>query len=126
MVSKKWFTLSATIFLRPFNEEIEMLKNFRSYELAVTVYRFAITLKLPCYLKDQLVRAASSVVLNIAEGAGRTTSKEQARFFDIAYASAREVQAVLDLHEDAPEALIQAADCLGAHLYRLRAACRRR
>ncbi len=103
-----------------------MLSNFRSYQLAVTVYRHAVALKLPAHLKDQLVRAASSAALNTAEGAGRTTPKEQARFFDIAYASAREVQAVLDLHGDVPKALVETADALGAHLYRLRAACRRR
>lgn len=92
----------------------------------MTLYRQATCLKLPSYLKDQLVRAASSAALNIAEGAGRTTAKEQARFFDIAYASAREVQAVLDLSPDAPSAVADTADALGAHLYRLRAACRRR
>ena len=103
-----------------------MLKDFRTYQLAVTLYRHAATLKLPSHLKDQLVRAASSAALNTAEGAGRTTSKEQARFFDIAYASAREVQAVLDLAGDVPATIKQTADVLGAHLYRLRASCRQR
>ncbi|MCL4820813.1 MAG: four helix bundle protein [Vicinamibacteria bacterium] len=48
-------------------------------------------------LGDQLRRAAASIVLNLAEGAGRTSQREQARFTAIARGSALECQAVLDL-----------------------------
>lgn len=102
-----------------------MQKNFRTYQLAVSLYRQVSTLRLPIHLRDQLVRAASSAALNTAEGAGRSTPKDQARFFDIAYASTREVQAVLDLAGTVPLHIVQTADSLGAHLYRLRASCRR-
>jgi four helix bundle protein len=44
-----------------------MRKNFRTYQLAVEFYRSAKTLQLPRHLKDQLNRASSSVVLNLAE-----------------------------------------------------------
>src|SRR5262245_41076973 len=48
-------------------------------------------------LSDQLDRASISIVLNIAEGVGRTTPRDQARTFAIARGSAIECLAVLDL-----------------------------
>ena len=48
-------------------------------------------------LADQLKRATTSILLNIAEGAGKTTLKEQARFYAIARGSAMECAAVLDV-----------------------------
>jgi four helix bundle protein len=48
-------------------------------------------------LRDQLDRASVSIVLNIAEGAGRTTGPDKAHFFAIARGSATESAAVLDL-----------------------------
>ncbi len=47
-------------------------------------------------LVDQLRRAASSVVLNIAEG-NRRTGKDRLHFFRIAAGSAAEVRAALDV-----------------------------
>jgi four helix bundle protein len=49
------------------------------------------------YLADQLQRASTSVVLNIAEGAGEYASKEKARFYRMARRSATESAAVLDV-----------------------------
>ena len=51
-------------------------------------------------LIDQLRRAAASIVLNIAEGAGEWTPREKARFYRTAKRSATEVSACLDLLED--------------------------
>lgn len=48
-------------------------------------------------LRDQLDRASVSVVLNIADGAGRRTAAEQAHFFNVARASANECAAILDI-----------------------------
>jgi four helix bundle protein len=48
-------------------------------------------------LRDQLRRAAFSVPLNIAEGAGRTSEADGARHFAIARGSAMECAAVLDV-----------------------------
>jgi four helix bundle protein len=48
-------------------------------------------------LSDQLRRATISVPLNIAEGAGKTTDKERARFHAIARGSAMECAAIVDL-----------------------------
>ena len=46
---------------------------------------------------DQLQRAASSITLNIAEGAGEFSGAEKARFYRIAKRSATECAAILDL-----------------------------
>ena len=48
-------------------------------------------------VKDQLDRASTSIPLNIAEGNGKYTSKDRCRFFDIAYGSALECAAGLDI-----------------------------
>lgn len=46
---------------------------------------------------DQLDRASTSVPLNIAEGNGKSTPKDQCRFFDTARGSALECAACLDV-----------------------------
>ncbi len=50
-------------------------------------------------LADQLTRAASSIVLNVAEGAGEFSLKEKRRFYRLARRSATECAAALDLLE---------------------------
>jgi four helix bundle protein len=47
-------------------------------------------------LADQVRRASISISLNIAEGVGRTTSKDAARHYAIARGSAMECAAILD------------------------------
>ena len=49
------------------------------------------------YLADQLQRAATSVVLNIAEGAGEFSGSEKARFYRMAKRSATESAAIFDV-----------------------------
>ncbi|MCB0319262.1 MAG: four helix bundle protein [Bdellovibrionales bacterium] len=85
--------------------------------MAVKFYRLVKTLKLKRHLKDQLERAASSVALNLAEGSGRFTRKDQKRFYHIAFASLRECQAVLDLADKTEKEMIELADSLAAHIY---------
>ncbi|MGM0452962.1 MAG: four helix bundle protein [Thermodesulfobacteriota bacterium] len=46
---------------------------------------------------DQLDRAATSIVLNIAEGNGKYSKKDRCRYFDIARGSALESAAALDI-----------------------------
>jgi four helix bundle protein len=48
-------------------------------------------------LADQLDRAAVSIVLNVAEGAGEFARREKARFYRIARRSATECAAILDV-----------------------------
>ena len=49
------------------------------------------------YLADQLRRAATSITLNIAEGAGEFSPRDKARFYRMARRSATECAAVLDV-----------------------------
>ena len=49
------------------------------------------------YLSDQLQRAASSIPLNIAEGAGEYAVDEKARFYRMAKRSATECAGILDV-----------------------------
>lgn len=51
-------------------------------------------------LCDQLRRAVISVPSNIAEGSGRSSSKEQVHFLEIAYGSLRQVDCQLDIAHD--------------------------
>jgi four helix bundle protein len=47
--------------------------------------------------RDQLDRASTSVVLNLAEGNGKFTKADRCRFFDISRGSALECAAALDI-----------------------------
>ena|SRR5579872_4884128 len=47
--------------------------------------------------RDQLDRASTSILLNLAEGNGRFTKPDRCRFFDIAYGSALEWAAALGI-----------------------------
>ena len=95
------------------------MKNFRTYQLAVEFYHTVSSFKLKGDAKDQLSRAARSIALNLAEGRGRRTQKDQLRFFNIALGSLRECQAILILEklDETTEWIL--LDKLGAHLYRL-------
>jgi four helix bundle protein len=48
-------------------------------------------------LRDQLDRAMASVLLNIAEGAGRRAMPDKRHFYEIARGSTTEVAAIIDL-----------------------------
>ena len=72
---------------RIFNKEIYLkTKNFPAEE------RFGIT--------NQIRRASVSIATNIAEGCGRNSDKDFARFLNIAYASACEVECLLLISSD--------------------------
>jgi four helix bundle protein len=90
----------------------------------LTVYRTALSLlavideiaeQLPpgrAHLKDRLDRAATSVVLNIAEGAGEFSPRDKARFYRMARRSATESSAILDIlqqRQNAPEDKVERA-----------------
>ena len=95
------------------------MKNFRTFNLAVEFYRQTKCLKLPTPLRDQLARAALSIPLNLAEGRGKPTLKDQIRFFNIAMGSLRECEAILEIADQANTQLGKALDTLGAHLHNL-------
>ena len=100
-----------------------MLSKFRTYQLSLELYREAKTVKLPHSLKDQLLRAASSVCLNLAEGSAKPTEKDRAKFYAIAFGFCREVQSLIVMEAETLGKLHPIADRLGGSLYRL---CRSR
>ncbi len=75
----------------------------RVYEEARAFLRWRATIgrRLPrnSDLADQLTRAATSILLNIAEASGEFSGAERVRFFRIARRSATECDAVLDILE---------------------------
>ncbi len=96
-----------------------MLSKFRTYQLSLELYREAKTVKLPHHLKDQLLRASSSICLNLAEGSAKPTEKDRMKFYAIAFGSCREVQTVIELERESTESIFSIADQVAAHLYRL-------
>jgi four helix bundle protein len=96
-----------------------MLKNFRTFHDSVAFYRQVAGLRMPTHLKSQLLRASSSICLNLSEGAGKTATRDQRRFFEIAMGSLRESQAILFLALQSSHPAVAQADRLAASLYRL-------
>jgi len=78
-------------------------EKLRVYQLAVEFQTLSASLVprqrgvLLATLRDQLDRASVSIVLNIAEGAGRFSPPDKARFYAIARGSATECGALVDL-----------------------------
>ncbi len=65
-------------------------------------------------LADQLRRAAASIPLNLAEGAGEFAPKEKARFYRMARRSGSECAAILDALVDSNQVTAAAAAPLRA------------
>ena len=95
------------------------MKNFRTYQIAVEFYHLAASLNVKRHLKDQLNRASSSIALNLAEGAGRFGRRDQKKYFNIAFASLRECQAILDIERINEAKVVNCADKLAAHIFKL-------
>ena len=86
------FDAAAAITLDPDRLEVYRLaREFVAFSACVLSRRGCAS------LRDQLQRASSSIVLNIAEGCGRFARLEKAHFYVIARGSAMECAAVLDL-----------------------------
>ena len=95
-----------------------MQSNFRTLELSISLHKNCRTLKLPYYLKDQMLRASSSVALNLSEGSAKSSKKDQRRFFEIAFGSIKELKTILELAE-APLPIKDQADKTAAHIFKL-------
>jgi four helix bundle protein len=93
------------------------MKNFKTYQKSLQFYKICKSARLPYYLKNQLLRASSSISLNLAEGNAKPTKKDQKRFFQISMASLRECQAVFDLNEIKDSRFIDLSDELAAMLF---------
>lgn len=67
-------------------------------EYVASSYRIAKSLKgVDRHVRDQWMRAAQSIPLNIAEGNGKQSLKDKSRFFEIARGSALECAAIHDV-----------------------------
>jgi len=95
------------------------MKNFKTYHLSVDFFHELSNVKIPFYLQDQLYRAASSITLNLAEGSGKRTAKDQKKFFYQAYGSYKECKAIFDLMNIKNKNLESKLEILGAHLWKL-------
>ena len=96
-----------------------MIKHFKTLQLAVSLYRECEKLKVPLHLKDQLLRASSSICLNLSEGRGKRTTKDQVRFFSIAMGSLRETITIIILANHTKHISYNLADRTAASLYML-------
>ena len=93
------------------------------YQLALKFHRGVMNMipsKGQRNLRDQMERASMSIVLNIAEGAGRCTPPERRRHFIIALGSVYECAAVLDILR--LRGIAPPTRCLNARNYAVRIA----
>ena len=84
-------------------------------EMAIELYQEIANLSLKNPIKDQLNRAALSIALNLAEGRGRVTRKDQKRFYAIALGSIRETQVLVKIIGD--QGLVSRYDRLGGLVF---------
>jgi four helix bundle protein len=77
--------------------EIERLDVYRVAQEFVAFVGPLLTVRQLGALRDQLERASSSIVSNLAEGAGRRSSADKGGFYVIARGSAMECAAILDI-----------------------------
>ena len=96
-----------------------MIRNFRTYDLAIRFYRLCLRQPLVHPEKGQLRRASLSIANNLGEGWGRRPRADRRHFFDIAFGSLRESQTIILAAELRDPELNSVADQLGACLYKL-------
>ena len=94
-----------------------IMKNFRTYQLAVDFYKQCQKVEVAEPIKSQFQRATLSVVLNLAEGTGKLTPKDKRKFYSIAMGSLRETQCILELIDR--NDLYNQSQSLAANLYKL-------
>ena len=95
------------------------MSTFRTLELAEKFYLMSENTNLRGNLRNQLLRAASSIALNLAEGNAKQSVREKKRFYKTAYASLKECQTIFKLGKVKDDLLISTADHLGACLWKL-------
>ena len=97
-----------------------MAYEFRTLKAAIRFYHLVCDLRLPRRrLKDQLVRAAESVALQLAEGDRRSSQQDRLCFFNRALASVKEAQTALVIGRVTDPVVVDLADYLGASVYKL-------
>ena len=75
----------------------ERLEVYRVAREFVTLASTFVKRSLSRDLRDQFERASTSILFNIAEGAGKTARADKQRFYEIARGSATETAAQLDI-----------------------------
>lgn len=95
------------------------MKTFQTLELAIQFYKLVEHIKITGNLRDQLLRASSSIALNLSEGNAKASVKEKKRYYQTAYASQKECQTILRLAQNQNQQIEKLADQLGAYLYKL-------
>ena len=73
------------------------MKNFKTYQKALLLYKLIEKERFPYFLKDQVLRAASSIVLNLAEGSAKMTDRDQKKFYFISLGSLKETKAICEI-----------------------------
>jgi four helix bundle protein len=73
------------------------LKNFRCYQKSLEFYWSCVELDCVDHLREQLLRASSSITLNLAEGTAKPTMKDRSRYYFMALGSVRECEAIFAL-----------------------------
>jgi four helix bundle protein len=99
-------------------EDLEAWKEAK--QVVVSIYRLTAdpVLAKDFGLKDQLQRAAVSVMSNIAEGFERTSMAEKRHFYSIGRASAGEVRSLLYIVEEIHSQLASEVTSLRTHIIR--------
>lgn len=95
------------------------MKTFRTLDLSIEFYGLCEGTKLKGNLRDQLLRAASSISLNLSEGNAKRTVPEKKRYYQTAYASCQECKIIFRLAKMSDENLINCIDKLGAWIFNL-------
>ena len=79
-------------------EKLDVYK--KAKELNKGILRLVRDNKIDSYLKDQLKRASTSIVLNIAEGSGKFSKADKRNFYTTARGSTYECVALLELFNE--------------------------
>lgn len=95
------------------------MKVFRTLDLAIEFHHQIEKANLTGHLREQILRACSSISLNLSEGNAKRSVKEKKRFYQIAYGSLQECKTILKLAKTDDQNLTDTADKLGAWLYKL-------
>jgi four helix bundle protein len=95
------------------------MKSFRALDMSVEFYELSEQSDIKGNLREQLLRAASSISLNLSEGNAKRTVAEKKRYYHTAYASCQECKTILRLAKIENSDINQVVDHLGASLYKL-------
>jgi len=95
------------------------MKTFITLDVAIEFYEQSEKSDLKGNLRDQLLRAASSIALNLSEGNAKRTVPEKKRYYQMAYASTQECKTILKLAKISDEQMLNTIDKLGAWIFNL-------